>query len=50
MVTVSFPGLGIAPFELNPEIVSFGPFSIRWYGLIITLGIVLAFFYTAYRC
>lgn len=50
MVTVSFPGLGIAPFDLNSEIVSFGPFSIRWYGLIITLGIVLAFLYTSYRC
>ncbi len=49
MVTVSFPGLGIEPFEINPELVSFGPFSIRWYGLIITLGIVLAFLYTAYR-
>lgn len=49
MVTISFPGLGIEPFELNPVLVSFGPFSIRWYGLIITVGIVLAFLYTAYR-
>ena len=49
MITVSFPGLGIDAFQLNPELVSFGPFSIRWYGLIITLGIVLAFLYTSYR-
>jgi len=49
MVTVSFPGLGIEPFQINPELVSFGPFSIRWYGLIITIGIVLAFLYTTYR-
>ena len=49
MITVSFPGLGIGPFEINPEIVSFGSLSIRWYGLIITLGIVLAFLYATYR-
>ena len=50
MITVSFPGLGIEPFELNPVLLSLGPFEIRWYGLIITLGIVLAFLYTSYRC
>ena len=49
MVTISFPGLGIEPFKVNPVVLSAGPFEIRWYGLIITLGIVLAFLYTAYR-
>lgn len=50
MVTISFPGLGIEPFDLNPVLLSFGPFEIRWYGVIITLGIVAAFLYTAFRC
>ena len=49
MVTISFPGLGIEPFSVNPVLLSAGPFEIRWYGLIITLGIVCAFLYTAYR-
>ncbi len=49
MVTISFPGLGIEPFTINPVLISAGPFEIRWYGLIITLGIVLAFLYTSYR-
>ena len=49
MVTISFPGLGIEPFEVNPVLISAGPLEIRWYGLIITLGIVLAFLYTTYR-
>lgn len=50
MVMISFPGLGIEPFEVNPVLIELGPFEIRWYGLIITLGIVLAFLYTSYRC
>ncbi len=49
MVTISFPGLGIEPFEVNPVAFGFGNIEVRWYGLIITLGIVLAFLYTAYR-
>ena len=49
MVTVSFPGLGIPEFNLNPIVFSIGDISIRWYGLIITLGIILAFSYCAFR-
>ncbi|MBQ9113121.1 MAG: prolipoprotein diacylglyceryl transferase [Clostridia bacterium] len=52
MVTVSFPGLGIEEFTLNPvafTIPIFGGIEVRWYGLIITLGIILAFTYCAYR-
>lgn len=52
MVTVSFPGLGIEEFTLNPvafTIPIFGGVEVRWYGLIITLGIILAFTYCSYR-
>ena len=52
MVNISFPGLGIDTFELNPvafTIPLFGGLEVRWYGLIITLGIVLAFTYCAMR-
>lgn len=52
MVTVSFPGIGIDSFELNPvafTIPLFDGIEVRWYGLIITLGIVLAFTYCAFR-
>ena len=44
-VILSFPGLGIGDFTVNP--VAF--FSIHWYGIIIVLGIVAAFFYALYR-
>lgn len=52
MKTISFPGLGIDNFQLNPvafTIPLFGGIEVRWYGLIITLGIILAFTYCAFR-
>ena len=49
MVTMSFPGLGIPQFTVNPVVFSFGSIEVRWYGLIITLGIILALSYCAYR-
>ena len=52
MVTVSFPGLGIGEFNINPvafEIPIFGGIEVRWYGILITLGIILAFTYCAFR-
>ncbi len=52
MVTISFPGLGIDNFVIKPiafTIPIFGGLSVRWYGIIITLGIILAFSYCAYR-
>lgn len=49
-ITVSFPGLGIGEFQLNKiAFTLFGKFEIRWYGLIITTGIILAVLYCAYR-
>lgn len=52
MVTISFPGLGIDAFTVNPvafTIPIFGGIEVRWYGLIITTGILFAFLYCAYR-
>lgn len=52
MVRMSFPGLGIEPFTVDSvafTIPLFGGIEVRWYGLIITLGIILAFTYCAFR-
>ncbi len=52
MNTISFPGLGIENFNLNPvafTIPLFGGLEIRYYGIIITLGIILAFTYASWR-
>ncbi len=49
MITVSFPGLGIDNFQVNPVAFSIGSLEVRWYGLIITLGIILAVTYCYYR-
>lgn len=49
-ITVSFPGLGIGEFQLNKiAFTLFGKLEIRWYGLIITTGIILAVLYCLYR-
>ncbi len=53
MVNISFEGLGIEKFTVDPvafTIPIFGGLEVRWYGLIITLGIILAFTYCAFRC
>ncbi len=48
---VSFPGLGIESFELDNVAFNLGgKFPVYWYGIIITLGIVLAFVYASFRC
>ncbi len=52
MNTVSFPGIGIPDFNVSPvafTIPLFGGIEVRWYGIIITLGIILAFSYAAWR-
>lgn len=55
MNTVSFPGLGIGPLDLNPSFIkTFFPDSeffldIKWYAVIITFGMILAFFYARSR-
>ncbi len=47
--TISFPGIGIDPFTVDKVFISFGSVEIRWYGILITLGIVCAFLYAAWR-
>jgi len=48
---ISFPGLGIDEFTVDKVAFTIGEdFPVYWYGVIITLGIVSAFLYAAYRC
>lgn len=48
MIEVSFPGLGIDTFQLDP--VAFDEWiEIRWYGIFIVLGMLAAFAYAFYR-
>lgn len=53
MTTVSFPGLGIGEFTMNEVAFAFTlfgkPVEIRWYGIIITVGIILAILYAMMR-
>ena len=52
MVTVSFPGLGIEPFSFDKvafRIPIFNGIEVRWYGIIIVTGIILAFLYATWR-
>lgn len=49
MITISFPGIGIEPFTVNPVAFSVGSLEVRWYGIIITLGIIFSVFYCSYR-
>lgn len=46
---LSFPGLGIDEFRINRVAFSLFGREVMWYGLIITLGIVLASLYVNYR-
>ncbi len=49
MVKVSFPGLGIDQFSFNKVAFTIGKLEVRWYGIIIVTGIILAFIYAAWR-
>lgn len=42
---LSFPGLGIGEFEIDPIIFSIGNIKISWYAVIILTGIILAILY-----
>lgn len=46
---ISFPGLGIGEFSVNRVALRIGSLTLTWYGLIICIGIILAFSYFAYR-
>ena len=50
MIKVAFPGLGIEPFDLNKiAFTLFGKLEVRWYGVVITMGIFFAFLYAMWR-
>ncbi len=49
LVTISFPGMGIEDFTVSKVAFSVGPLSVRWYGIIITLGMVVAVMYAVWR-
>ena len=48
-IMVSFPGFGIGEFIANKIAIPIGKLEIRWYGILIALGMVLAFLYAGYR-
>lgn len=41
---LSFPGLGIDPFHISDTAITVFGIDIKWYGIIITVGMILAFF------
>ena len=41
---IAFPKLNLN-FELSPEIISAGSISVRWYGVILSIAFLCAFFY-----
>ncbi len=47
--TISFPGLGIDRFTVSRTAISFGNFSVAWYGLIIVIGMIVAVSYVMWR-
>ena len=47
--TIAFPNLGLGPWEVNKFLIQAGNFKVAWYGIIITIGIVLAVLYTIKR-
>lgn len=46
---ISFPGLGIGQYEIFPTAFTVFGLEIKWYGIIITCGIILAFLYVLWR-
>lgn len=49
MYNVQFPNLGIS-FTINPVAFSIGDYVVKWYGVIIAVGFLLAFLYTMRSC
>ena len=52
MTKISFPGLNIGEFQIDPVAfrIPIGEgIEVRWYGILIVLGMILAFTYCAYR-
>ncbi len=49
MNIISFPGLGIGEFELDPVAFTLFGRDVMWYGVIITFGIICAFMLANWR-
>ena len=48
-VTISFPGIGIDAFTVDKIAFSIGSIEVRWYGIILTLGILAGVLYAMFR-
>lgn len=46
---ISFPGIGLGPVLINHTAFYLFGREIRWYGIVICIGIILAFLYTQFR-
>ena len=46
---ISFPGLGIGPFSIDPVAFKVFGLTVRWYGLLICIGMILAIVYIISR-
>ena len=46
---ISFPGLGIGPFSIDPVAFRIFGLTVRWYGLLICIGMILAIAYIISR-
>lgn len=49
MFDVTFPGLGLE-FHINQVALSIGSFTVRWYGILIAVGMCLAIIYALRNC
>ena len=49
MYHVEFPSLGIT-FNVNRTAFQIGSFSVQWYGILIAVGVLLAFLYAMRSC
>ena len=49
IVQISFPGLGIEPFTVNKVAFEVFGIDVRWYGVVIVLGMIMAFGYAMFR-
>ncbi len=48
LTQIAFPGLGIDTFSVNPVVFSLFGKEIYWYGIIIALGLILAFMWATH--
>ena len=46
---IGFPNIGIQPFRINNTAFAIGSLSVKWYGVIIVVGMILGCLYAYYR-